>query len=263
MGRGLTPERLALAVVASTLLLLACSVQVEDRSLSRIKKAGVIVVGIDPSYPPFENVDGQGQLVGYDVELAEDVARRIGVSAEFVSMDIGSVHDGLLAKKFDVIISSLPPFPEFTKNIAYSRPYFNAGQVLVVDQNVQEVGSLDDLAGETIGVEGASTGDLEVRRLVSPSMNVTIKPYSTAEMLVPALKTKEVDAAVVDVVTAMEFVRSQRGIKTAGRPLTVEPYVIAVRRPDALLLKEINSMLSEMESDGTLDRLWHKWLVTG
>jgi ABC-type amino acid transport substrate-binding protein len=199
-------------------------------------------------------------VLGYDVDLTEQIAQRLGVSARYVSIDIGSIHDGLLAKKFDVIISSLPPFPEFTKSIAYSRPYFNAGQVLLVNHDTQAIDDLNDLSDGVIGVEGASAGDIEVRKLVSPTLNITVRPYSAAEMLVPARKAKEVQAAVVDAVTAMELARGQKEIKVVGRPLTTEPYVIAARKTDALLLKEIDRALADLESDGTLDSLRTRWL---
>ncbi|MBI2955535.1 MAG: amino acid ABC transporter substrate-binding protein [Chloroflexi bacterium] len=262
MNRVVAPERLWLLVLAMVVVVvISCAPKVvEDKSLQRVKEAGELIVGIDPSYPPFAAIDGQGRLVGYDVDLAEYVARQLGVRAGFVSIDIGSIQDGLLAKKFDVIVSSLPPFPEFTKKISYSRPYFNAGQVLVVNEETDNAAGLDDLDGKTLGVEGGSAADVEMRKLVGQSLDIAIRPYQTAEALLSTLKAGGVDAAAVDVVTAMEFARREKGVKIIGKPLTMEPFVIAVRRDDAALLNEIDGALFEAENDGTADTLLQKWL---
>ncbi len=263
MSREMTLEWLVLLVLASVVVVvgaISCRPQVEERSLSRIKEAGELVVGVDPSYPPFAAVDEKGRIVGYDIDLAEDIARRLGVAARFVSVDIGSIHDGLLAKKFDVIISSLPPFPEFTKKISYSRPYFNAGQVLVVRQTTNDVHTLDDLVGRSVGVEGASAADIEVRKLAGSSLNLTVHPYVSPDLALAALKVGEVDAAVVDAVTALEFIRRDKSVQIVGEPLTVEPYVVAARKADVSLLKEIDRALVELEDDGTGEKLRQRWL---
>lgn len=263
MDRGVALGQLVLLVLASFVVAAAvsCRPQVEDKSLFRVREAGELVIGIDPSYPPFETIDGQGKLVGYDVDLAEYIAGRLGVRPEYVGVDVGSIHDGLLAKKFDVIISSLPPFPELTKEISYSRPYFNAGQVLVVGYATDDISSPKDLEGKIVGVEGASSGDIEVRKLANQSktMSLTVHPYVAPDAAMAALKAREVDAVVVDSVTAMEFIRRESSVKIVGEPLTVEPYVIAARKADVLLLKEIDNALAEMESDGTSDKLREKW----
>ncbi len=264
LSKGMALGRLAVLVLVSlAVIVTSCRPQVEDRSLSRIKEAGELVIGVDPSYPPFESVDGQGHLVGYDIDLAEYIAHRLDVRTRIVSIDIGGIQDALLAKKFDVVISSLPPAPELTQKISYSSPYFNAGQVLVVNQTTDDVSSLKDLSGKTVGVEGASTGDIEVRKLATPSLNIAVRSYMAPDDALAALKAKEVDATVVDAVSAMEFIRREKGVKIVGQPLTVEPYVVAVRKADGLLLKEIDNALAEMNSDGTTEKLQQKWLGAG
>ncbi len=250
-----------LAVLALILVTVAsCQPQEVDKSLSRVIEAGELTIGIDPSYPPFETIDGKGQIAGYDVDLAEEIARRLGVRVSFVSVDIGSIQDGLLAKKFDVIVSSLPPFPEFTKKISYSRPYFNAGQVLVVASATKDISSLKDLEGKTLGVEGGSEADMAMRNLPRKPANFDVQSYSTAEAAMTAVKAGRIEAAAIDTITATEFSKREGGVSIVGEPLTVEPFVIAARKADGLLLARIDRILAEIETDGFDAKLRAKWL---
>ncbi len=247
-------------ILALSLLAIACQTVVVDKSFQRIQSANELVVGIDPSYPPFENVNASGELAGYDVDLATELARRLGLRARFISLDIGSIHDGLIAKKFDVIVSSLPPLPEYAKRVAYSRPYFNAGQVLVLGPHADTFNSVDDLSGQRVGFESGSSAEVETRKLAARFPNLAFVSFTTVEAAQNSLRAGNLDVVVVDGVTALEWRAGWNELRVISEPLTVEPYVVAVRRVDGLLLKEIDRALVGMEQDGTLMVLRGKWL---
>ncbi|MBI4317211.1 MAG: amino acid ABC transporter substrate-binding protein [Chloroflexi bacterium] len=251
---------LAALAIGLLYLLLGPQPKVEDVSLQRIQQAGEIVVGIDPSYPPFESLDAEGNLIGYDVDLAVELARRLGVRASFVSLDIGSIHDALLANKLDVIVSSLPPFPEYTRQIAYSLPYFNAGQVLVLGPHSGDLDGVGDLSGRALGVESGSTADLEMRKLAATVPDLSIVSFTTPDAALADLRVGKLDAVVADAVTALEWRARSGGLRIVPEPLTVEPFVVALRRADALLLQEVDRVLAEVEQDGTQTALHVRWL---
>lgn len=221
-------------------------------------------MGIDPSYPPFEVTDGAGTLAGYDVDMAREIARRLGASARFVAVDVGGIHDALIARKFDVIISSLPPTPELSKQITSSRPYFNAGQVLVVRDGNSGVEGIGDLDGRAVAIEAGSSADLEMRSLNKEFPNLAVRRFSTATGALEEVRTARVDGAVVDAISALEFIAktgiTSGGLKIVGGPLTVEPFVASTRKADAALSAEIDRIIANLDREGFLENLSRRWL---
>src|SRR6266849_3058971 len=114
----------AVLILVGAILVLR-SARASDLSLSRVKRAGFVVVGLDPSYPPFEVVNGEGQLDGYDVELSRELARRLGVHARLVAIDFGGIYDALDVGKFDVIVGGVTPLPGDDQNVRYTHPYYD------------------------------------------------------------------------------------------------------------------------------------------
>ncbi|GIW11417.1 MAG: hypothetical protein KatS3mg061_2474 [Dehalococcoidia bacterium] len=125
---------------------------------------GVLRIGIDPSYPPIAALDGRGNLVGLDVDVAVELARRLGVRPEFVGMDLGGIFDALLQRRFDIIISGIPPLPEYAREVIYSQPYLNAGLVLLVPAGSATLRTPPELRG-VVAVEVGGQAEAEARQL--------------------------------------------------------------------------------------------------
>ena len=233
--------------------------EAEDETWARIREEGVLRVGLDPSWPPFEYVE-DGQIVGFDVDLAREIGRRLGVEVVLVNVGFDALYDALQVGRFDAIVSALPYDPARTKDVAYSISYFNAGQVLVVRADEGQIKGVKDLAGRRLGVEWGSEGDAQARKLQKKIKGLTLRPYMAPEEALRALKSGQVDAALVDAVSALQFMGREGGVKIVGHPLTDELYVIAVRPESHALLRAINEALAEMREDGTLARLRERWL---
>ncbi len=247
------------ALLATCALLLAFCAPA-DR-LDRILKTGVLRVGMDASYPPFEYVDGEGNLVGLDVDLGRELAARLGVQARFVAnLSYDGLYDALTADLVDVVISALYVDPMRMADFAYSHSYFNAGQVLVVRVGTADIAAMGDLAGRTLAVEWGSEGDVVARQWARRLVGLTVLPCPTAEEALARVASGEADAAVVDHLSALQTIGQGAPLRTAGDMLTDEPYAIAVRREDGALLRAVNGVLTAMEEDGTLPRLRRKWL---
>jgi polar amino acid transport system substrate-binding protein len=241
---------------------------VEDETWARIQQTGLMRVGMDASWPPFEYIDeATGQIVGLDVDLARSISQRLGIEVEFVNVGFDSLNDALYVSRFDAIVSALPYDPLLYGDVAYSISYFNAGQVLVVragetemsESANQQISKVNDLSGKRLGVEWGSEGDVLGRQFQKKTEGLSLQSYMAPQDVLWALKEGEVEAAIVDAVSSYEFIATEGSVQVAGDPLTDELYVIAVRLDSPLLLKAVNEVLVEMREDGTLERLQEKW----
>ena len=255
LKKQLTFIGLAILVLGSTAA--SCQRVPSEQSAARVRAAGKLEVAVDPSYPPFASLDEKGRPIGFEIDLAGEVARRLGVLPDYVGMDVGGVMDALIARKVDVAISGMPPAPEYGKQLAYSRPYFNAGQVIVTLSDGLE--GTDALAGRTVGVESGSTGDIEMRKLLAQVRGLSLKSYTTPDVALADLRLGKLEAVVTDGVTALEFARQYPDANVSA-PFVNEYYVVALRKADVSLRDEINRMLDDLERDGYLRALEEKWL---
>lgn len=232
----------------------------KDHTWAVIQQTGVLRVGMDASYPPFEGVDETtGELRGYDVELAQEIGRRLGLEVQFVNIGFDGLYDALTAKKVDAVISALPYDPLRTQDVFYTMSYFNAGLVLVVRESETEIQSVDDLSGRTLGVEWGSDGDAQGRSLAKRLKGLTLHSYPTPLDTLWGLKNSEVEVVLVDAVSAYHFIKYEGAVKIVGEPVTDESYVIAVGPTSTELLSALNATLLALRDDGTLIRLRDKW----
>jgi polar amino acid transport system substrate-binding protein len=249
---------------ASLLLcgLLLCACQERDPSLERVRRAGVLRVGIDPSWPPFESVDpASGEIVGLDVDLARAIGQKLGVEVAFVPSGWEGLYGALFAGQFDAVISALPYDPWRTQEALYSTSYFNAGPVIVVRADQEnEVTRARDLAGRTLHVEFGSEGDVQARQLRKKVGDLTVAAHDTAEEALAAVAQDPESAAIVDAVSARLYIRAEDRLQVVGEPLYDELYVVAVPPHARLLQKAIDQALIDMRESGELNALLERWL---
>jgi polar amino acid transport system substrate-binding protein len=264
--RMLTPRVRLAAVLAATLLVIwlasggAGLLRQEDETWVRIAREGVLRVGMDASYPPFEWVDTEGQFHGYDVDLARMLGERWGVEVVFISAHLDGLYDALKVERFDLIISALPYDRTMTRDVLYSTGYFNAGQVVLARWDRDDVRGLDDLAGRRVAVELGSEAHLLVRRLMRDrGVDVDILAEREPGDVLRALRNDAADAIVCDRVTAYGYMREDEALRMVGLPLDHEPYVIAARPDASILVAQVNQALAEWAADGTLEMLGQRW----
>ncbi|MGQ9584448.1 MAG: substrate-binding periplasmic protein [Anaerolineae bacterium] len=233
----------------------------EDKSLSRIFESGVMRVGMDPSFPPFENLDVVADEVrGYDVDLAQALADQLGgVRPQFVIIGFDGLYDALWARKVDLLISALPVDPMLTKDVAYSTPYFNAGLRLLTLKGGSQIENLDALTGQKLAVEWGSEGDLKGRELRQRVQGLELVSFLSSEEALDALLRGEVDAMLVEGVAALQFAGEHEEVALFGELLTDQPYAVAIHPKDKALHRAINQALGALRTDGTLARLEAKW----
>ncbi|MCX7681219.1 MAG: transporter substrate-binding domain-containing protein [Anaerolineae bacterium] len=254
-------------LLASVFLTATCARP--DESWQHISESGTLRVGMDASFPPFEYIAPDGTLAGFDVELAQELGKRLGVEVRFTpNIPYDGLYDALAIGRVDAVISALVVNPQRMADFAYSLSYFDAGQVLVIPASSgAEIRGMSDLVGRRLAVEFGSAGDMEVRRRYGRNIATQghsdatplLVHYETAAEAREALRRGEVDAALVDHVSALGGCDEDEWL-IVGEPIVSMPYAVAVRRESSSLLRAINEALAQMQADGTLDRLMDRWL---
>jgi ABC-type amino acid transport substrate-binding protein len=240
------------------------------QGLNRVLETGVLRVGMDASFPPFEYVDGGGDLVGFDVDLARELADHLAAQAsqggqfqevevQFVAnLPYDGLYDALTADRVDVVISALYVDPTRMANFAYSTAYFNAGQVLIMREGGDGIEGMEDLAGLRLAVEFGSEGDVEARAWSRRLVGLEVVPCQSAAEVLVRVAAGEADAGLVDHVSALA---GSGEVQVVGHPVTDEPYAVAVLRESRALLRAADEALEELEANGTLAELQQRWFA--
>jgi len=237
----------------------------DDGALDRVQANRMLRVGLDASFPPFESLDATGNVVGFDADLARAVAAKLGAEPIFVNVGFDGLYDTLLAGRVDVVISGLPYDPRRTRDVLYSTPYFDAGQLLVARADDTTIAGSQSLAGRTVAVEWGSQADMEARRLKQIAPGLTILSQPTAQDALKALVAgprpggRQADAAIADAVSVYQFVGKDGGQVRIVETLTDEPYVVACRIGSRRLVEAVNQALADLQEWGALETLRAKW----
>lgn len=235
-----------------------------DRTWERIRAEGVLRVGMDASFPPFDMIDPEtNEIYGFDVDLAHALAAELGVRVEFLNVGFDSLYDQLLAGRFDAIISALPVDYTWTEDVRYSEPYFQAGLLLVTTQALSPaIRQAEDLVGRRVAVEWGSEGDAFIRRLEREHGQAEVLAKDSPAEALEAVRTGEAEACLVDAVSAYQAMGGDSSLVIVGPPLTEASYAIAVRRNSPVLARQINTALGHLRDAGVLDELIRKWMMT-
>jgi len=232
---------------------------VEDPVLRKIKAQGKVVVGTDATYPPMESLDEKGNFVGLDIDIAKEIASDLKVGIEFKNIPWETLisFEPLQKGEVDMLISSITITPERAEKVAFSDPYFNAGQVIVTTlEKLGEIKEVDDLANKKVGVQINTTSENEAKKYTN--LVITFDDYVKAK---EALLKGEIDAIVIDYPASLGLVSKEPQLKIVGEPFTQEFYGIAVRKDAAEFLREINKTIRKLKKEGKLEVLIQKWFA--
>ena len=218
---------------------------------------GVIKVGTNAEYPPFELVDENGNVIGFDIDVMNAIAKAAGFEVEFVNTRWDGIFVALASGEFQAVASAATITDERKQAVDFSDPYFNAGQVLVV-KNGSDITSVDDLAGKKVGVQLGTTGDI----WASENTEAEMKRYDEVTLAFQALGNGDVDAIINDAPTSADILKAnpEIGGMIIGEPFTDEFYGIAVNKDRQDVLKAINEGLAAIRASGEYDEIYDKWL---
>jgi polar amino acid transport system substrate-binding protein len=232
-----------------------------DETWRQVQLSGVLRVGLDASYPPFEYIDEEtGEILGYDVDLARLIGDQLGVETELINSGFDGLYPSLKVGHFDCVISAFPHDALLTRDVGFSMPYFQAGLALVIRDSKLDIATVEDLGGHTLAIEWGASGDVKARELQRRLRDVTLAPYATASAALEAVAQGETDAALVDAVSAYQAMHPHPSLRIVQEGVTDESYVILVALNSPELLGAINDILDDLHDDSTLVGLRERWL---
>lgn len=216
-----------------------------------------IKVGTNAEYRPFEYVDESGEIVGFDIDLIKELAKRAGYEVELVNTKWDGIFTALAAGEFDVVASACTITDERKQSVDFTDPYFNAGQSIAVLADNETIKTVEDLKGKRIGVQLGTTGDMEASKIEGAE----VKRYEEITLAFQALANGDVDAIVNDTPTSADIIKANPEIKAkiVGEPFTNEFYGIAVNKGKPEIRDALNKALAEIKADGTYDQIYRKW----
>ena len=210
-------------------------------------------------YRPFQ-FQQEGRIVGFDVDMLDLVAKEIGVRQEIIDTPFEGIQSGedLNARKCDIAAAAMTITPERQEKIAFSAPYFDANQALLVHKG-SGVESFDDLAGKTLGVQSGTTGKMYAEKRGKP-VGVQLKDYEDLALQLSSVKSGQIPAAINDVPVLLDYAKQNEDVAVAAQFDTGEQYGFGMRRQTSeALRKVVNRVIERAQSDGTYDRLYEKW----
>lgn len=213
-----------------------------------------LTVGSDIPYPPFEQ-GKPGEYTGFDIDLMEAIAEKIGRTAEFQDTSFETIFRDVAQGKFEAVISAATITPEREKAVAFSDPYYLSEQAILI----REGGALKTLAllkDSIVGVQQGTTG----QELAKEKANaLEVRAFPEGPDAVNALKSGVVDAVIIDAPVAQNAVEKSGGLEIGEKVPTEEKYGIAVGLDNTALLEEINQGLAEVIEDGSYTKIYEKW----
>ena len=219
------------------------------------------IMGLDDSFPPMGFRNENHEIVGYDVDLAKEVAKRMGVELVLQPIEWAAKEQELNTGQIDCIWNGFTITEERKKNLLFTPPYLRNAQVIVVKQN-SPVNSLADLAGKTVGTQAGSASIEAIDD--APEFKESLKEIFQFKDFLTALMDLDVggiDAVVIDLVVANDNInRSGKAFRIIGESLGDEEFGIGFRKGDTALADEVWKTLLEMAKDGTVARISTQWL---
>lgn len=231
-----------------------------DGDKSEVKK---ITIGLDDEYAPMGFKNEQNEIIGFDVDLAKEAAKRLGSEVEFKAIDWNSKEAELKSGRIDIIWNGLDITPERQENMLFSDPYMDNRQIVFVKAgNSQGIMAEADLAGKTVGTQAGSTAETYIDK--TENLKNSFKEFKTYGEYVSAfmdLENGRIDALVCDEIVG-RYAMSKQGDKFEALDVTVGPvseFGIAFRKDDTELRDKVQKVFDEMVSDGAAKKISEEW----
>ncbi|NDV28169.1 ABC transporter substrate-binding protein [Desulfovibrio sp. JC010] len=253
--RRFTTLYLAVIMLLIAVFLTACAQQ-EKTGLEKVKEAGEVSFAMSGGYPPFNYFNKQNELVGFDVDVAKEVAKRLGVKLKPVTTEWSGIIEGLRSGIYNGILGSMAATEQRKKVVDFSTPYYYSGAQMFVraDAPFKSVG---ELKAKPVGLVTGTTFEQDAKDL-----GVTdIRLYKDDTHTLTELSGGVIGGVITDRVVGVNAMNSGKfEVKPLGSPLRKEDIAVAFRKEDKTLTDEVNKILKQMHEDGTLTELSKKWL---
>lgn len=216
---------------------------------------GKLIMGTNATFPPYEFVDDNGEVVGIDAEIAGKIAEKLGLTLEIKDMEFDSLITAV-GSSIDVVLAGMTVTEERKLSVNFSDSYAKGIQSIIVKED-SDIKSADDLSGKTIGVQSGTTGDIYCTDDFGAD---NVKQFNNGSLATAALVNGQVDCVVIDNEPAKNYVAANKDLKILDTAYAEEDYAIAVSKNNNELLSEINKVMAELKADGTLDGIVNKYI---
>ena len=255
-------------LLASLMALMLCCApalaeSAADDSLAYIQNKGELILGLDPTFAPMGFTDENGEIVGYDIDVAAEVCARLGVTLMCQPIDWTAKEMELNAKNIDCIWNGMSISDDRLASMSISVPYMSNAMILVTraDSGIE---TKADLKGKKLGLQGGSTaeealdGDADFKASLGE-----VVPFEFNAVALMDLRQGGVDAVLMDLVAANYYIATEKAdLVCLDETLLPEEYGIGFRKTDAALTEAVNNALFDMVKDGTLAQITEKWFGT-
>ena len=234
----------------------------DQTALERVLEKGKLVVATDAAWPPFEYMEGEN-VVGVDLDIAKDIADGLGVDLEIINVSFDSLSMYLENGEADLALAAITVTEDRADAMEFSEPYCESSQYIVVKEDNDDVKSIDDLAGYTVGVHLGTTGDFlisdEVNMGVLAGSGASVQQYKDLTIAAMGLNAGDVQAVVCDKQLAENLCTVNDGLKCfeavyADGSSTQEEYAIAAAKGETDLIAKVNEIIVPLKEDGTIDQ---------
>lgn len=235
--------------------------EAESAGESEALADGVLNVGTNAEFPPFEYVDDNGEPDGFDIALIKAIGEKLDVEVQVENMEFDALV-AAIGKKIDVAIAGMTVTEERQQTVDFSNPYYMAVQYVILPEG-SEIAAAEDLEGKAIGVQLGTTGDF----IAEDIAGAEVSQYNKALDAVNDLVNGRLDCVIIDKNPALVFESKFEGQVTAvdGAQFgfETEEYAISIPKGDTVLAEKINGVLQEMMEDGTFDALVAEYIEGG
>ncbi|MEH7383089.1 basic amino acid ABC transporter substrate-binding protein [Bacillus sp. JJ1533] len=252
----------SLITILSVVLLAACGTSDDNSTGSEegTDTKNVLTMGTSADFPPFETIDEKtGEYIGFDIELAEAIAEKLGYELKIENMDFGGLISALQSERLDFIISGMSATAERKESVDFSTEYHKSGEMFVTLKD-SDVKSFDDLDGKKIGVQLGSIQEEGAKKIKEETLkNIEISALNKAPELIQELKAGRIDAVYLDKTVAVGFIK-ELDLTGFDDPTEASPGMAIAFAKGSELTEEFNKVLEEMKENGELEALQKKWI---
>jgi polar amino acid transport system substrate-binding protein len=249
------------ALVSSLLILTGCGTAATSSDLTRVKQDGVLTVGNDTTFAPFEFDDSANKPTGFDIDLITAVAQKLGLKTDIETTAWDGIILALQAQKFEVVISAMTITPDREKEVSFSIPYYRADMGIMYNPARNNITKPEDLVGKTIGVQVGTTGEIDAKLIAG----VKVDSYPDIQLATLDLENGKIDAVVNDYPVCAYYAKASpklrviRMLEVNNLGLPTQYYGIAMRVEDKQLKAAVDQALRDLVKDGTYDTIYAKW----
>lgn len=244
------------AAILSCLFVFAASAALaqQESTLDVVKKRGTLIAGMRNDFPPAAYVNQQGEWVGFELDLMEYIAKKLGVKLQKEVVTSRTRIPVLVNGNVDVAVAVMNPTRERAQVIDFTQPYFLGGQALLVRKD-SGVKSIDDMAGKKVGTTQGSNDANGVKAFQPKAELVYFQEYPQAFL---ALKQGRIDAMSTTDLTLAAFAKQDPSFVVIGPPFKPDPWVMGVRHNDSKWRLFLDEAIMDAWADGTIAKLYEK-----